>query len=797
MSKETIVIPSSRQKEPKPVFEREDRVATPSTTWYSPDDQRCQDFPQMFGTVISATEFSAKVLWDIDQDQTTLSTEKLTKIAKDTPFQMEDTEEICDRSIFKKKPARSARKKTMHQLMPDVNLSSSGSETEVSTTCKSPSIRINKKRPHIRSLKEISQKKLFTKVDAVSEQTEDAEKPTSSKDIIVVGKRTAKSSKTSAQPPAKKAKKQKAYSRRSNSAPQLLSSDVFDSSSSSESEDEEIDPEESDEEDNDVVKGTNQKSAKGSKKLTPEEKKDKKLQKEVDFGWKVGVRNIDKRGGACAYGPRLVNFEKLSTNELDYFLHFFPLNYLREVILPETNKCGQTTLSGWIQISVGEFLVWLGIRFVQETVRLSSIHDYWNTPQNGAFPAMNMETYMAKARFFQIGRVLKLAATAETEEEEVLAFIDVLNEAFQAALTPGSNLTVDESMIASRHKKLEGKKKIKRKPRPIGVEIKNLCDSKTMINLVLEKNESKERMAQKDHHADLGATTACTLRLTKRYHGSGRTVYGDSWFGSVKTCKELMDVGLYSTLIVKTAHVNFPRELLHRQGQINVGEHKSCLNEEQGIVAVRYLDKKEKQLISSCATTLKGKPKEKISKRTGQKVVIPRPKIFSDFCENAGSIDVYNHYRTGSVALEDTWKTLSPKLRQFAGLIGFIETNAFLALKHFCADEAAKKTIHSEFRKNLANLLLTNTLDQIRNQLLLRPKLCPIIKPEHDLVKLPKRGKCYMCSNSESVRVINQTLWCCSLCGSNRPLCSPNTGRQCFMDHVRIGFPSKKYRKSH
>ena len=158
---------------------------------------------------------------------------------------------------------------------------------------------------------------------------------------------------------------------------------------------------------------------------------------------------------------------------------------------------------------------------------------------------------------------------------------------------------------------------------------------------------------------------------------------------------------------------------------------------------------------------------------------------------------MYNHYRTGSVALEDTWKTLSPKLRQFAGLIGFIETNAFLALKHFCADEAAKKTIHSEFRKNLANLLLTNTLDQIRNQLLLRPKLCPIIKPEHDLVKLPKRGKCYMCSNSESVRVINQTLWCCSLCGSNRPLCSPNTGRQCFMDHVRIGFPSKKYRKSH
>ena len=230
---------------------------------------------------------------------------------------------------------------------------------------------------------------------------------------------------------------------------------------------------------------------------------------------------------------------------------------------------------------------------------------------------------------------------------------------------------------------MKGKKKIQRKPRPIGVEIKNLADSRSKINLVLEKSEDKEAMADKKWVSEHGATTACTLRLTFPYHGTGRVVFADSWFGSVKTAIELKKVGLFSTLMVKTAHKNFPKELFAAEGTVECGKTKYLIQKSEGLLAARYQDKKEKQLVSTFATTLEGPPKVKKSRRTGEIRTTPRPKIFSDYCEHAGAIDIYNHSRTGGTALEDSWKTLSSFLRQIAGLIGFVETNAYVASKFF------------------------------------------------------------------------------------------------------------------
>ena len=59
-----------------------------------------------------------------------------------------------------------------------------------------------------------------------------------------------------------------------------------------------------------------------------------------------------------------------------------------------------------------------------------------------------------------------------------------------------------------------------------------------------------------------GATTATKLRLTQPYHGSGRRVIADSRFGSVKCASALMKNGLYSIMLAKTGHKDFPRELL-------------------------------------------------------------------------------------------------------------------------------------------------------------------------------------------------------------------------------------------
>ena len=86
---------------------------------------------------------------------------------------------------------------------------------------------------------------------------------------------------------------------------------------------------------------------------------------------------------------------------------------------------------------------------------------------------------------------------------------------------------------------------------------------------------------------------------------------------------ELKKVGIYSTVVVKTAHKNFPKEIFMTMGAVNQGEFKSLELKDQGLIAVKYMDIKEKSLVSSFSTTIPGKPRIKISKRTKEKTIIP------------------------------------------------------------------------------------------------------------------------------------------------------------------------------
>ena len=157
-------------------------------------------------------------------------------------------------------------------------------------------------------------------------------------------------------------------------------------------------------------------------------------------------------------------------------------------------------------------------------------------------------------------------------------------------------MTVDESMVKVLHRLLKGKMKIIRKPRPIGNEFKNVCDSRSMVVLNMELYEGKKYMKTKEWVGDFGDTCATTLRLMDPWKGSGRIVVGDIWFGSVNTVTELMiQNGLYANMLVKTAHKNYPRELLD-ENTIERGEWTSLSGENKGVklMAVRFRDLKVK-----------------------------------------------------------------------------------------------------------------------------------------------------------------------------------------------------------
>ena len=103
---------------------------------------------------------------------------------------------------------------------------------------------------------------------------------------------------------------------------------------------------------------------------------------------------------------------------------------------------------------------------------------------------------------------------AEDPDQQVLDFLKAVNDNLKIAFTPGDHICVDESMIKSFHKKLNGKVKIMRKPRPIGSEIKDISDSRTNIVFCMELHEKKEVMQRKDYVGKFGYHFALYTAVT-------------------------------------------------------------------------------------------------------------------------------------------------------------------------------------------------------------------------------------------------------------------------------------------
>ena len=144
---------------------------------------------------------------------------------------------------------------------------------------------------------------------------------------------------------------------------------------------------------------------------------------------------------------------------------------------------------------------------------------YWHTEPEGIFPAFNFGRVVSVHKFEEFLKVWELSE-AEDMDQQVLDFIEAVNENLKKAMWAGEVLCLDKSMIKAFHRGLNGKMKIIRKPCPVGNKLKTVSDANIHIVLHMELHESKEEMANKDHAKELGATAACSLRLTD--YGKGK-----------------------------------------------------------------------------------------------------------------------------------------------------------------------------------------------------------------------------------------------------------------------------------
>ena len=153
-------------------------------------------------------------------------------------------------------------------------------------------------------------------------------------------------------------------------------------------------------------------------------------------------------------------------------------------------------------------------------------------------------------------------------------------------------------------------------------------------------------------------------------------------------------------MLVKTAHKNYPQSTVLASPE-NRGGWTSAngIMEDVQLLAVKFKDLQMKQFISTCSASTDGPPRA--TKHCG---LISRPQVAYDYLKHAAGIDIHNHVRTGSLGLEDVWRTVSPHTRQFAGVLGFIFTNSYLAMKYFQRKDTDLK--HADFKMELANQMV-------------------------------------------------------------------------------------------
>ena len=89
-------------------------------------------------------------------------------------------------------------------------------------------------------------------------------------------------------------------------------------------------------------------------------------------------------------------------------------------------------------------------------------------------------------------------------------------------LLVSNHLCMDEMMAAYRPRKtktggLPNLTSIPRKPEPLGTEYKCVACSRTNVTLYLELQRGKEGMKGTKYHRHLGATAACSVRLSEEW----------------------------------------------------------------------------------------------------------------------------------------------------------------------------------------------------------------------------------------------------------------------------------------
>ena len=437
----------------------------------------------------------------------------------------------------------------------------------------------------------------------------------------------------------------------------------------------------------------------------------------VEEGW-VSSNNLEvhghtwKRKASIATDPRgakgrpTTSFKHLpvtfETTELGIFEELMPVDWAvllkrvqaRATFHGDGSKFRERDVRAWMALSIGS------TQFKPGT-------DFWSTTPVGLIPAINWGRHLSRDRYLRITRYLSEAAPLPDGDldrdrwRDVTWMIEAFNKSRKMHVKPGWLLCVDESMIAWTGNGCPHLSYVPRKPEPLGIEIKNLCDATSGVMLFLEIQDNKEMMARKKYRSGFPAAIATTLRLLGSVSEKRvllpadrveRLVAMDSWFASVSCVKALWATHKVRSIgNVKTATRCYPHQEMRwklsrkERGAIDV---MHCQDHE--VWALGWHDHYFKTFVCNAGTSEPGEPAKKKRQRddgSNYFKLVDRPVALQHFYDACGSIDQHNRHRQHLLKLEKIWRTHRWQTRVlYAVMVGMVTVDAHLMCAHLLPD---------------------------------------------------------------------------------------------------------------
>ena len=447
----------------------------------------------------------------------------------------------------------------------------------------------------------------------------------------------------------------------------------------------------------------------------------------------------------------------------------------------------------------------------------------WGVVKKGMLRAPDFGLHLSEDRFGKILRYWAKGPDGTREKlltnpwEEVDVWIRGFNKNRKTEIEVGTDVTPDEMMFEWTGQVGPGGipflSFIERKPKPLGSELKSVCEGHFGMCMYIELQKGKIRMRRKKWCDKYKATTACTVRLLDNMglkenlvvgDRPWRRVYADSWFASLETALALRnELGVHFTGPIKTATKGFPIEAMRwTLATMNRGAHivMKCLDHD-GIWAIGWHDVHFKCYVTTNGTTLPGKPapkKRQNAEGTNYSIPIARPAVIAKYQGEMGYVDRHNQFRQGILHLPNIWKTKRWQTRIQLEILALTLVDTFLACRKLMPRWQTESDDESIFWK-FVHVLLPQIDTRGKDDLFREPEQDDLRERCHMIrlgnkrtIEGTHRGelravqmRCTYCSKRNKLNHVAGrsplTAWCCSV-HSDTYTCR---GRNCWEEHMQ------------